>query len=192
MWGAKDPTDLLSDDLQQYVRIMTMPPVVRTSDIPLGAGTTVLTPVVQADDVPPVGRMETIQPATPPDSVPMFPNCVRIGASQDVPDERAVFDVSPVTPGFLMRPSGTAVQQPVPCVPLSQALNTFSDPVLGDQIAFCTMRSGCWVGHSLDLASIYDAIRSCINAGTVFGSDGYGVGSVLSAGGVVLRYAPDF
>ena len=38
--GVKDPTDLLSDDLQQSVHVMTLPPVVRTSDIPPGAGTT--------------------------------------------------------------------------------------------------------------------------------------------------------
>ena len=35
-----------------------------------------------------------------------------------------------------MRLSGIAVQQPVACLPLSQALDTFSDPVLGDPIAF--------------------------------------------------------
>ena len=56
--------------------------------------------------------------------------------SQDVPDEGSVFDVSPVTPGCLMRPLGAAVQQPGACLPLPQALDTFSDPVLGDPIAF--------------------------------------------------------
>ena len=80
--------------------------------------------------MPPMGRMETILPATPPDSVQMFPdspqtvvfedladssvpmspNCVRMGTSLD---EGTVFEVSPVTPGFLMHPSGTTVQQPV-------------------------------------------------------------------------------
>ena len=96
--------------------------------------------------------METIQPVTPPDSVqmspdspqtvafddmvPMSPNRVQVGKSQDVPDQESVFDVSPVTPGFLMRPSGTAVKQPVACLPLPQALDTFSDPVLGDPKAF--------------------------------------------------------
>ena len=46
-------------------------------------------------------------------SVPMFPNCVQVENSQDVPDEGPVFDVSPDTSGFLMRPSGAAVQTPV-------------------------------------------------------------------------------
>ena len=44
----------------------------------------------------------------------------------------------------------------------------------------------------LDIACIYDAIRTYILAGTVFGSDGYGIGSIVWAGGVVLRYAADF
>ena len=107
-----------------------------------GLGPPNLTPVVRADDVPQVGRMETIQHATPPDSVqispdlpqtvafddmadssmPLSPNCVQVGKSQDVPEKGTVFDISPVTPGFLMRLSGTAVQQPVACLPLPQPL----------------------------------------------------------------------
>ena len=35
-----------------------------------------------------------------------------------------------------MRPSGAAVQQPEAGLPLPLALNSFSDPVLGDPIAF--------------------------------------------------------
>ena len=69
-------------------------------------------------------------------SVPMSPNRVRDENSQDVPDEGTVFEVSPDTSGFLMRPSGAGVQTPVDSVPFPQAANTFSDPVLGDPIAF--------------------------------------------------------
>ena len=45
-------------------------------------------------------------------SVPLSPNHVQVGKSQDVPDEASLFHVSPVLPGFLMRPSGADVQQP--------------------------------------------------------------------------------
>ena len=66
----------------------------------------------------------------------MSPNCVRVDNSQDVPDEGPVFEVSPVTPGFLMPPSGAAVQTPGTCYPLPKVLNAFSDPVLGEPVAF--------------------------------------------------------
>ena len=159
-----------------------------------GAGAADLTMMVQSDDGPQMGWMETVRPSTPLDSermspdspqtvafdymadssVPLSPNRVQVGKSQDVPDEGSLFHVSPVSPGFLMRLSGAVVQQPGAGVPLPQTLDAFTDPVLGDPIA------------------IYDAIRSCIYAGTVFSSDGFGVGRILSTGGVVLRYAQDY
>ena len=48
----------------------------------------------------------------------------------------SLFHVSPVTPGFLMRPSGAAVQQPGAGVLLPQTLDAFTDPVLGDLTCF--------------------------------------------------------
>ena len=83
-----------------------------------------LTPVIRAVEV--VGHMETVPPIASPDSrqmspdspptvafedlsvssVPMSPNCVWVDNSQDVPEEGPVFEVSPVTPGFLMRAVG--------------------------------------------------------------------------------------
>ena len=99
--------------------------------------------------------MEIVSSVMPPDSAPspdspptvafedlavssvlMSPNRVRAENSQDVPDEGPVFEVSPDTSGVLMRPSGAAVQTPVACFPFPQVLNTFSDPVLGDPVAF--------------------------------------------------------
>ena len=47
-----------------------------------------------------------------------------------------MFEVSPDTSGFLMQPSGAAVQTPGACFPFPQVLNTFSDPILGDPVAF--------------------------------------------------------
>ena len=77
-------------------------------------------------------------------SVPISPNRVQVERYLDVSDEGSVFNVPPVTPGFLMRPSGAARQQSVARLPLSQTLDTFCDPVLGDPIAFaqCTPVSG--------------------------------------------------
>ena len=53
-----------------------------------------------------------------------------------------MFNASPASPGFLMRPSGAAVQQPEARFPLP--LDSFSDPVLGDPITFaqCALISG--------------------------------------------------
>ena len=100
--------------------------------------------------------METIQLSSPPrsgqlspespptiafedlgdSSVPLSPNRVQAGRSQEVPEDGSLFNVSPVSPGFLMRPSGAAGQHPEAGLPLPSALVGFSDPVLGDPIAF--------------------------------------------------------
>ena len=47
-----------------------------------------------------------------------------------------MFEVSPDTSGFFMRPSGAVGQAPVACFPFPQDLNSYSDPVLGDPVAF--------------------------------------------------------
>ena len=69
-------------------------------------------------------------------SVPLSPNHVQAGRSQDVPDEGSLFHVSPVSPGFLMRPSGAAEQHPQAGVLLPMTLDDFSDSVLGDLITY--------------------------------------------------------
>ena len=68
--------------------------------------------------------------------VPLSPNRVQAGRSQDVPDEGSLFHVSPVSPGFLMRPSGAAQQFPPAGVLLPTTLDDFSDSVLGDPITY--------------------------------------------------------
>ena len=103
-----------------------------------------------------VGRVETVPPATPPESarmsppsppvtmledsavlsVPMSPNRVRSERSQDIRDEGPVFEVSPDSSGFLMRPSGAAGQAPVACFPIAKDLHSYNDPVLGEPVAF--------------------------------------------------------
>ena len=116
---------------------------------------------------------------------------MQIENSQDVSDEGPVFEVSPVTLGYLMQPSGAAVQTPGACFPFPQVLNNFSDPVLGDPVAFALSAPVPGSDVSPMTLPVYDAIRNYILAGTVFGSDGYGFGSIISAVGVVLRYATD-
>ena len=54
--------------------------------------------------------------------MPLSPNRVQVGNSQDVPDEESLFNVSPVTQGFFMRPSGATVQQPEAWVAVTAGL----------------------------------------------------------------------
>ena len=166
-------------------------------------------PVVGMVDIPEVGRVETIQLSSPPRSGQLSPespwtiafehlgdssvplSLIQAGRSQEVPEDGSLFNVSPVSPGFLMRPSGATVQQPEAGLPLLLTLDRFSDPVLGDPIVFaqCALIPGS--DTPFDIACLYDAVWSCIYAGTVFCSDSIGIGDVSSAGGVVLRYGPD-
>ena len=69
-------------------------------------------------------------------SVPISPSRVRVESSQDIRDKGHVFEVSPDASGFLMRPSAAAGRAPVACFPFPQDLDSYSDPVLGDPVAF--------------------------------------------------------
>ena len=109
--------------------------------------------------------MVTVQPEMPPDSVlmssdspqtvtfddsaassvPLSPNKERLEVSQDIPGEGTVFEVSlDNSRSFLMRPSGASARTPVGNCPFPPPVNPFSDPVLGDPIAFaqCAMIPG--------------------------------------------------
>ena len=156
VWRPEPVLQFSGSDSQPPVRNVALPPEVRTCELPPGVGSADLPPVVQAADIPPVGHLETVHPVMPPDSVaispasprtiafedvsvsstPMSPNRVRDMNSQDVPDEETGFEVSPDTSGILMRPLGSGVQLHVTGPPLAQAVGSYSDPVLGDPIAF--------------------------------------------------------
>ena len=69
-------------------------------------------------------------------SVPLSPNRIQAGHSQDVPEEGSLFHVSPVSPGFLSRPSRDAQQSPPEGVLLPTTLNDFSDSDLGAPITY--------------------------------------------------------
>ena len=89
-------------------------------------------------------------------SVPFSPNRVQAGHSQDVPEEGSLFHVSPVSPGFLSRPSRAAQQFPPDGVPLPTTLDDFSDSVLGDPITYaqCEQIPGSDTPMSLPVYSL--------------------------------------
>ena len=60
-------------------------------------------------------------------SVPLSPNRVKVGRSQNVPEEGSLFHESPVSPGFSTRPSQDAPQFPPQGVLLPPTMDDFSD-----------------------------------------------------------------
>ena len=71
-----------------------------------------------------------VSPCSPPEvslvqsadsSVAISPNRVRSDNSPDILDVGPVFEVSPDTSGFLMRPLGAAVQAPLASLPVQPA-----------------------------------------------------------------------
>ena len=56
--------------------------------------------------------------------------------SQDVPDEGSIFNVSPVSPGFLFRPSRGDQPPPSEGVLLPTTIDDFNDSVLGDPLTY--------------------------------------------------------
>ena len=161
-------------------------------------------------DIPEVGRVETFQLSSLPrsgqlspesprtiafedlgdSSVPLSPNRVQAGRSQEVPEDGSLFNVSPVSPGFLMCPSVPLCSNQRLGCRCRWPWNSFSDPVLGDPIAFaqCALIPGSDTPLTLP---VYTMPSGLAYAGTVFCPDSVGVGSVYSTEGVVLRYGPD-
>ena len=69
-------------------------------------------------------------------SARLSPNCVQAGRSQDVPDEGSLFNVSPISPGFVFWPSRGDQPPPAEGVLLPTTLDDFNDSVLGDLITY--------------------------------------------------------
>ena len=156
VWGAGHPKD--GAGIRMPLSVCVPTPVTRGRDMDdtPGLAASDPSPVVRAVDIPGVGQVETIQLSSPPrsgqlspgsprtiafedlgdSSVPLSPNCVQEGRSQEVPEDGSLFNVSPVSPGFLMCPSGATGQHPEAGLQLPSALDSFSDLVLGDPIAF--------------------------------------------------------
>ena len=79
----------------------------------------------------------TLPWGTSEDSSPTFsPNRVREGHSQDVPDEGNLLNVSPLSPGFVVRPTRGSGAAPFEGVLLPTMLEDFDDSVLGDPISY--------------------------------------------------------
>ena len=125
-----DPDQVLSDD--------DLPPEVRVVDLPLGVLEDVVSPVS-----PPVSAR--MSPCSPPEvslvqsadsSVAISPNRVRSDISPDSLDVGPVFEVSPDTSGFLMRPAGAAAPAPLGSLPLQPGSESDCAPVLGELVAF--------------------------------------------------------
>ena len=69
-------------------------------------------------------------------SPPFSPNRVREGHSQDVPDGGSLFNVSPLSPGLVVRPTREDGAAPSEGVLLPTRLEDFDDSVLGDPISY--------------------------------------------------------
>ena len=69
-------------------------------------------------------------------SVPESPNRVQEGRSQDVPDEGSLFNVSPISPGYLFQPSRADQQLPSDGLLLLTMLDDFNVSVLGEPITY--------------------------------------------------------
>ena len=112
-------------------------------------------PLSEPSDLLPVVEVATVLPFSPlsrrssssssqtlawgeaDDSSPPFsPNCVQAGRSQDVPDEGSLFNVSPLSPGIVFRPSKGDQSPPAEGVLLPTTLDDFIDSVLGDPIMY--------------------------------------------------------
>ena len=69
-------------------------------------------------------------------SPPFSPNRVQAGRSRDVPDEGSLFNVSPLSPGLLFRPTRGGQSPPAEGILLPTTLDDFDDSVLGDPITY--------------------------------------------------------
>ena len=150
------PPEVRMIDLQLEVRIIDLPPEVRIVNLPPKVRTVDLMLEVRVVDLPPEGRVDAVPTVTPPgsawmspcsppvvsldqsavSSMAISPNRVRLVASPDLPDAEPVFEVSPDTSGFLMRPSGAAVQAPESCLPPQPGPDTYCELMLGEPVAF--------------------------------------------------------
>ena len=89
-------------------------------------------------------------------SVPLSPNRVQAGRSQDILEEGSLFHVSPVSLGFLTRPSRSVPQFPLEEVLLPSTIDDFSDSALGAPLTFaqCELIPGWDAPMSVPMFSV--------------------------------------
>ena len=124
------------------------PRSVPTILVPRGDGGPAVSPSVPLDYPTPSSSLTSSSQSATPSSqtlawgdagdspVPLSPNRVQAGRSQYVPEEGSLFHVSPVSPGFLTRPSRDAQQFPLEGVLLPSTIDDFSDLELGAPLAY--------------------------------------------------------
>ena len=172
-----DPDQILSDD--------DLPPEVHVDD---------LLPEVHVDLVSPVSppvsaRMSQCSPPEAPlvqsadSSVANSPNRVRSDSTPDILDTGPVFEVSPDTTGFLMRPSGAAVQAPLGSSPIQPGLESDCAPVLGEPVAFTLSEPIPGSDAPPMTFPVYPLpFWAGIVPGVTICSDGFGIGSFYATG----------
>ena len=93
-------------------------------------------------------------------SAPFSPNRVRKGHSQDMPAEGSLFEVSPDTPGYSMRPAGASVQSAVVSEPPPPNYVGFNNPFVGTPIAFAQCQNTAGMVTTTTLP-VYNTSRDC-------------------------------
>ena len=131
-WGTGHPKDGSGKQMSLSVCISTTATRGQAIDDTPGLAASDPAQMVGIVGLPAVGQVETIQLSSPPlsgqlsagspqtiafedlrdSSVPLSPNRVQAGRSQEVPEDDSLFNMSPVSTGFLMHPSGAAGQHP--------------------------------------------------------------------------------
>ena len=147
----------------------------------------VMQPELKAKEFPTLSSSSsspTLPWGTAEDSWPPFsPNRVRERHSQDVPDDGSLFNVSPLSPGLVVRPTRGSGAAPSEGVLLPTMLEDFDDSVLGDPISYAQFEQ--FPGSESQI------ITACIRMAAEFGlfdglgchSDCVGSGEVRPAGG---------
>ena len=123
--------------------------------VPRGDGGPAVPPSIPPDYLTPSSSLTSSgQSATP--SQTLVPDRVQAGRSQDVPEEGSLFYVSPVSPGFLTRPSRHAPQFPLEGVLLMSTIDDFSDSDLGAPLTYakCELIPGSDAPMSLPVFSV--------------------------------------
>ena len=171
-------------DVGTSVPVVTAPaPVVEQPPSPVREGVHVVEPPQPL--LPLSGQSSSSSSPTLPwqaaeDSSPPFsPNCVHVGCSQDVPDEDSLFNVSPLSPQLLFRPSRGGQSPPAEGVLLPTTLDDFDDSVLGDLITYALCEH--FPGSESPVSRL--CMRGRLVAGSYSSSDCVGFGDLLSADG---------
>ena len=125
-------------------------------------------------------------------SPPISPNRVRERHSQDVPDEGSLFNVSPLSPQLVVRPTRGSGAAPSEGVLLPTMLEDFDYLVLGDPISYARFEQFPGSESSLSLPVYAWPPSSAFFDGLGCHSVCVGSGEVRPAGGGDLEIGPSY